>query len=72
MTENKPGAKDDVVLVKLGQGVEEADRVKTDSRGNFRFKFNYAQSPHLVRAIHQGVIYHHLAPPGTPSVEVQV
>ena len=30
------------------------------------------QGPHLVRAIHQGVTYHRMAPPGTTSVEVEV
>lgn len=72
VTVNKPGAKDDVVLLKLGQGMEEAGRTKTDSRGNFSFKLDDTQSPHLVRVIHQGVTYHRLAPPGTTSVEVQV
>jgi len=72
LTENKPGAKDDVILLKLGQGMEEAARSKTDSRGNFSFKLDDIQSPHLVRVIHQGVTYHRLAPPGTTSVEVQV
>jgi hypothetical protein len=72
LTENRPGAKDDVILLKLGQGMEEAARSKTDSRGNFSFKLDDIQSPHLVRVIHQGVTYHRLAPPGTTSVEVQV
>src|SRR5579864_3974559 len=71
-TTNKPAAGDEVVLLKLGQGMEEAGRTKTDSKGNFTFKLDDAQSPHLVRAIHQGVTYHRMAPPGTTSVEVTV
>jgi hypothetical protein len=70
-TTNKPAAGDDVVLITLGQGMEEAGRTKTDSKGNFSFKFN-EQGPHLVRAIHQGVTYHRMAPPGTTSVELEV
>ena len=49
--------------------MEEAGRTKTDSKGNFSFKLD-AQGPHLVRAIHQGVTYHRMAPPGTTSVDV--
>ncbi|HET9410219.1 MAG TPA: hypothetical protein VFO39_23480 [Candidatus Sulfotelmatobacter sp.] len=71
-TTGKPAAGDDVVLLKLGQGMDEAGRSKTDAKGNFSFKLDDAQSPHLVRAIHQGVTYHRMAPPGTTSVEVQV
>jgi hypothetical protein len=70
-TTGKPAAGDDVVLIRLGQGMEEAGRTKADSKGNFSFKLN-EQGPHLVRAIHQGVTYHRMAPPGTTSVEVEV
>ena len=71
-TTNKPAAGDEVVLLKLGQGMEEAGRTKTDAKGNFSFKLDDAQSPHLVRAIHQEVTYHRMAPPGTTSVELEV
>jgi hypothetical protein len=71
-TTNKPAAGDEVVLLKLGQGMEEAGRTKTDAKGNFAFKLDDTQSPHLVRAIHQEVTYHRMAPPGTTSVEVEV
>jgi hypothetical protein len=71
-TSNKPSAGDEVVLLKLSQGMEEAGRTKTDSQGKFSFKLNDATSPHLVRVIHQDVTYHRMAPPGTPSVDVEV
>jgi len=71
-TTGKPSAGDDVVLLKLGQGMEESGRTKTDAKGQFTFKLDDAQSPHLVRAIHQDVTYHRMAPPGTTSVEVEV
>jgi len=71
-TTGKPGAGDEVVLLKLGQGMEEAGRTKADSKGNFSFKLDDGQSPHLVRVIHQEVTYHRMAPPGTTSVEVEV
>jgi hypothetical protein len=71
-TTNKPAAGDEVVLLKLGQGMEEAGRTKADAQGHFSFKLDDAQSPHLVRAIHQDVTYHSMAPPGTASVELEV
>jgi hypothetical protein len=71
-TTGKPAAGDEVVLLKLGQGMEEAGRTKADAQGHFSFKLDDTQSPHLVRAIHQDVTYHRMAPPGTTSVELEV
>jgi len=71
-TTNKPAAGDDVVLLSLSQGMQEAGRTTTDAQGRFTLKLDDASSPHLVRVIHQGVTYHRMAPPGTTSVEVQV
>jgi hypothetical protein len=71
-TTNKPAVGDEVVLLKLGQGMEEAGRTKTDAKGQFSFKLDDTQSPHLVRAIHQDVTYHRMVPPGATSVELQV
>jgi hypothetical protein len=71
-TTGKPASGDDVVLLSLGQGMEESGRTKADAKGNFSFKLDNAQAPHLVRAIHQDVTYHRMAPPGTTSVEVDV
>ena len=70
-TTGKPAAGDDVVLLSLSQGMEEAGRTKTDAKGHFSLKLD-AQGPHLVRVIHQDVTYHRMAPPGTTSVEVEV
>jgi hypothetical protein len=71
-TTGKPAAGDEVVLLSLGQGMEESGRTKSDAKGNFSFKLDNPQAPHLVRAIHQDVTYHRMAPPGTTSVEVEV
>jgi hypothetical protein len=71
-TTGKPSAGDDVILLSLGQGMEEAGRTKSDAKGNFTFKLDSADGPHLVRVIHQEVTYHRMAPPGTTSVEVEV
>ena len=71
-TTNKPAAGDDVVLLSLSQGMQEAGRTTTDAAGHFSLKLDDASGPHLVRVIHQSVTYHRMAPPGTTSVEVQV
>ncbi len=71
-TTGKPGAGDEVVLLSLSQGMQEAGRTKADAKGNFSFKLDDGQSPHLVRVIHQEVTYHRMAPPGTTSVEIEV
>jgi hypothetical protein len=71
-TTGKPAAGDEIVLLKLGQGMEEAGRTTADAKGQFSFKLDDTQGPHLVRAIHQGVTYHRMAPPGTTSVAVEV
>jgi hypothetical protein len=70
-TNNKPAAGDDVILIKLASGMEEAARTKADSKGNFKFTFDDV-GPHLIRAVHQGVTYHRMAPPGTTSVDLDV
>jgi len=72
VTTGKPASGDEMILIKLGQGMEEVAHTKTDSKGNFSFKLDDSQGPHLVRAIHQGVPYHSMAPPGTASVNVEV
>ena len=71
-TTNKPASGDEVVLLNLGEGMQEAARTKTDAKGNFTFNLSDTGSPHLIRVIHQGVTYHRMAPPGTTSVEAQV
>jgi hypothetical protein len=71
-TTKKPAAGDDVILIKLAQGMEEASRTKSDAKGTFSLELDNANAPHLVRVVHQGVTYHRMAPPGSTSVEVQV
>lgn len=71
-TNGKPSAGDNVVLIKLAQGMQEAGRAKTDAKGNFSLDVDNLNQPHLVRVNHQGVNYFQPAPPGTSSVNVQV
>src|SRR6476660_2865374 len=70
-TSNKPSAGDQVILIKLGAGMQEVAHVKTDAQGKFTFTFDDANSPHLVRVVHQSVTYHQMAPPGTNTVSIQ-
>ena len=71
-TTGKPAAGDEVVLLKLAGGMEEAARSKTDGQGNFSLNLDDAGAPHLVRVIHEGVTYHRMAPPGSTSVAAEV
>lgn len=71
-TTSTAAAGDDVILIRLAQGMEEAARTKTDAKGAFHFDLKDAQGPHLIRVVHQGVTYHHMAPPGTATADVQV
>lgn len=70
-TTGKPSAGDEVILIKLAAGMEEAAHANTDAHGKFTFTFD-DPGMHLIRAVHQGVTYHQPAPPGTNSVDVTV
>jgi len=74
-TTNKPATGDEVILINLANGMDVAANTKADSAGKFSFKLNEsngAGGPHLIRAVHQGVSYHQIAPPGASSVDVKV
>ncbi len=70
-TTNKPAAGDDVVLIRLQQGMQEASRTKADSRGRFTLDVP-EKGIHLVRVTHDKANYFRPAPEGTQSVEVEV
>jgi 5-hydroxyisourate hydrolase-like protein (transthyretin family) len=70
-TTNKPAAGDDVVLIRLQQGMQESTRTKTDSRGRFTLAVP-DEGIHLVRVTHDKANYFRPAPPGTQAVEVDV
>jgi hypothetical protein len=71
-TTAKPSAGDEVILIKLAAGMDEVGHTKTDAQGKFSFSFDDASSPHLIRAIHDGVTYHTPAPPGSSTADVKV
>ncbi len=72
-TTGAPQAAATVTLYKLGQnGMESIESVKSDAAGKFSINQTLAPGPHLVQAVHQGVIYNKILPPGTPSTGLQV
>jgi hypothetical protein len=71
-TTGKPAVGDEVILINLANGMDVAANTKADSNGKFSFKITGGAGPHLIRAVHQEVTYHQMAPPGTNSVDVQV
>jgi len=70
-TTGKPAAGDEVILINLANGMDVAANTKVDNNGKFSFKVT-VPGPHLIRAVHQGVTYHQMAPPGVNSADVQV
>jgi len=55
-TSNTAAAGDEVFLIRLGDGMQEQARTKTDSRGAFEFQA-VPDSHYIVRVMHQGVNY---------------
>lgn len=70
-TTNKAAAGDDVVLIRLSQGMQESTRTKTDARGRFSLDLP-DQGVHLVRVTHDKANYFRPAPPGTKTVDIDV
>jgi hypothetical protein len=71
-TTNKPAAGDEVLLIEFTSGMNVAASTKADANGKFSFPLTGAPAPHLIRAIHQGVTYHQMAPPGVNTADVNV
>src|SRR5690242_1946146 len=71
-TSSKASVGDDVVMLKLSEGMQETARTKTDAQGKFTVAVPNDDGPHLVRVTHQGVNYFKPAPSGTTSVQVDV
>lgn len=56
-TTAKTGAGDEVILLRLQNGMEEESKTRTDATGTFSLPLLSADTPHIVRVIHQGVNY---------------
>jgi hypothetical protein len=72
-TTSERAAGDKVMLINLGDRMVAAAETRADSAGEFSFASeNEPHGWHLIQAMHQGVSYHQLVPPGTSNVEVKV
>ena len=71
-TTGKPAAGDDVVLIRLSQGMQESTRGKTDGRGRFTLAVPDPGGVHLVRVTHDKANYVQPVQPGTDTMDVDV
>src|ERR1041384_1575798 len=71
-TTNKPSAGDEVTLKKIGNGMEDVAKTKTNAKGEFSFNVPAAQQPYIVWVEHQGVTYTQAALPGGVPVAIRV
>jgi len=53
----EPAAGDEVILIRLGNGMSVEARARTDAQGTFTLNVQRPDKPHLVRVFHQGVSY---------------
>ncbi|MGC2696503.1 MAG: hypothetical protein WA738_12005 [Candidatus Angelobacter sp.] len=71
-TTNKPSVGDEVTLKKIGNGMEEVGKTKTNAKGEFSFNVPPAQQPYIVWIQHQGVTYTQRAMAGGDMVVARV
>src|SRR5579863_1905014 len=70
-TTNQPAVGDEVVLLRLGQGMQQESRTKTNAQGAFTLSIASSNDPHVIQVSHQGVNYDQPLT-GTGPVEVLV
>jgi hypothetical protein len=71
-TTNKPSVGDEVTLKRIGNGMEDVGKVKTNARGEFSFNVPPSQQPYVVWVQHQGVTYTQAALAGGSPVALRV
>ena len=71
-TTGKVVAGDDVVLIRLAQGMQESTRSKTDSKGKFSLEVPDPGGVHLVRVTHDKANYFQPVQTGTDTIDVDV
>ncbi len=70
-TLNKPSPGDQVILLQLGDGMQEESHAVTGSDGAFSIAVTRPAASHLLRVVHQGVIYDQKVS-GSSSLQLQV
>jgi hypothetical protein len=72
-TSRKPTAGDEVILKRIGNGMEDAGKTRTNRKGEFSFTVpNGLQGPFVVWVKHQEVIYTQIVGPGRGPIAVQI
>jgi cbb3-type cytochrome oxidase subunit 3 len=70
-TTQRPAAGDDVVLLRMGEGMQEEARVRTDAQGAFSMNLAHPGAQYVLRVLHQGVNYDHTLT-GASTVRLEV
>jgi hypothetical protein len=70
-TTQQPAADDDVVLLRMGEGMQEEARVRTDAQGAFSMNLAHPEAQYVLRVLHQGVNYDHTLT-GASTVQLEV
>jgi hypothetical protein len=71
-TTNKPSAGDTVTLIRLVQGMQEANHTTSDAHGRYTLDIADDDVVHLIRVTHQKASYYQPVQPGTKSVNLEV
>jgi hypothetical protein len=72
-TTGKPQGGATVTLIELGSGMKNIGSVKSSADGKFTFPADMqAGTPYLIQAMHEGVNYNRMLPPGTGGTGVAV
>ena len=70
-TTQKPAMGDEVVLLRMGEGMQEETRVRTDAQGAFSVNIAHPEAQYVLRVLHQGVNYDHTLT-GASTVQLEV
>jgi hypothetical protein len=70
-TTQRPAAGDDLVLLRMGEGMQEEARVRTDAQGAFSLNLTHPDAQYVIRVLHQGVNYDHTLT-GASTVRLEV
>lgn len=70
-TTNRPAAGDQVILLRLAEGMQEEARTQTDAQGAFVLNRNDVNAQYVIRVLHQGVNYDQTVA-GTTPLELKV
>jgi hypothetical protein len=70
-TTHQASVGDDVVLLRMGEGMQEESRVRTDAQGQFSMHLGHPDAQYVIRAMHQGVNYD-LSLAGASELQLEV